>query len=144
MNDVMVTYFYNCFMKYMHIASTKVGLIGPKPRVTFLTVFYNIRNGEGTWIGAPRSCCEHDRGQKVLEDVVEYLGITIHTVQNRWMKHKADEKLKNQPGRGRNSNVSKIAELVIAKSLTKKQYSTRKPSAKLTAKWYLVHTSTVH
>ena len=66
--------------------------------------------------------------------VAEKFGVSVRSVKTWWKNHKDGKSMDIQPGRGRKSKLSKVAKIVISKSLTKRGHSTRKLAAKLTSK----------
>ena len=72
------------------------------------------------------------------------LGTTIRTVRRWWCRAKSGNSLENLKGRGRKTAIVKVAKIVIAKTLCKKQKSTRKISQILKNKGFPVSHMTVH
>lgn len=81
---------------------------------------------------------------KAQKEVAEELGVNIRTLKRWWALHKAGKSLGNKPGRGRKSTVSKIAKIVIAKSVGKRRQSARKLAKRLTRHGYPISRSTVN
>ena len=76
--------------------------------------------------------------------VAEALGVSRRTIC-RWLsRDRGRQTLENKPGRGRKSSVSRVAKIVIAKSMVKRGQSTRKLERRLTASGHLVSKSTTH
>ena len=53
------------------------------------------------------------------------LKINLRTIQRWWALSKSGKSLSNKPGRGRKNSLSKVAKIIIAKSLSKPHKSTR-------------------
>ena len=51
--------------------------------------------------------------------VAKTLGVAVRTVRKWKNRHEAGETLENRPGRGRKKSISRIAKIVISKSLEK-------------------------
>lgn len=63
----------------------------------------------------------------------------------KWMAKKRQHgSLKNKVGRGLKSKISRVTKIVIAKSLGKRHFSTRKLASKLTRSGHSVSHTTVH
>ena len=75
--------------------------------------------------------------------VAEELGVGVRTIK-RWMaRDRQEEALENRKGRGRETSISRVAKIVLAKSALKRHQSTRKLARKLTGKHHPVSKSTV-
>lgn len=75
--------------------------------------------------------------------VAEELGVGVRTIK-RWMaRDRQGEALENRKGRGRKTSISRVAKIVLAKSVLKRHQSTRKLARKLTGKHHPVSKSTV-
>lgn len=77
-------------------------------------------------------------------DVSKTLGISEKTIRIWRTRHNDGEELTNRPGRGRKSGISRVAKIVISKSLTKRGHSTRSLSKQLTAAGHKMSHTTVH
>ncbi|KAI6661477.1 hypothetical protein LOD99_13350 [Oopsacas minuta] len=76
--------------------------------------------------------------------VSQSLGVNIRTIR-RWLsRNKSGRSLENKPGRGCKSTITKIAKIVIAKSICKRHQSTRRLAKRLHSKGCPVSHVTVH
>ena len=76
--------------------------------------------------------------------VAEALGVSRRTIC-RWLsRDKSGQTLESKPSRGRKSYISRVAKIVIAKSVLKRGQSTRKLARRLTASGHPVSKSAVH
>ena len=76
--------------------------------------------------------------------VAEALGVSRRTIC-RWLsRDRSGQTLESKPGRGRKSSISRVAKIVIAKSVLKRGQSTRKLARRLTASGHPVSKSAVH
>ena len=73
----------------------------------------------------------------------EKLGVNICTIRQWLARHKTGGSLENKHGRGRKSKLTKVAKIVIAKSISKKHQSTRKLAKRLRSKGFAVSHTTV-
>lgn len=76
--------------------------------------------------------------------VAEALGVSRRTIC-RWLsRDRGGQTLENKTGRGRKSSVSRVAKIVMAKSVLRRGQSTRKLARRLTASGHPISKSTVH
>ena len=73
-------------------------------------------------------------GGKTQRVVAENFGVSVRTIERWYRKHKKGQSLGIKKGRGRKGTLSRVAKIVIKKSLEKRRFSTRKLAAKLTAR----------
>lgn len=82
-------------------------------------------------------------GGKTQRVVAENFGVSVRTIERWYRKHKKGQSLGIKKGRGRKGTLSRVAKIVIKKSLEKRRFSTRKLAAKLTARGHPANRETV-
>ena len=65
------------------------------------------------------------KGGMTQSCVSKEVGANIRTIRRWWDNYTKGISLENEPGRGRKKSLSKVAKMIISKSLNKKQQSTR-------------------
>ena len=83
-------------------------------------------------------------GRMKQKDVANSLDKPLRTVQRWWSRYKRGETLQHVPGAGRPSKISRVAKIVIAKSLGKIRQSTRKLAKRLKQRGHEISKSSVH
>jgi len=83
-----------------------------------------------------------EAGQRQVE-VSRALGIPVRTLRGWKKRHDKGQSLENRVGRGRKSKISRVAKIVISKSMYKKGQSTRALAKRLTAAGHEVSHMTV-
>ena len=78
------------------------------------------------------------------KDVARRLGKTIKTVNNWWRRNKCGESLVDKPRSGRPSSLTRVAKIVISKSVGKRHQSTRKLARRLTARGHKTSKTAIH
>ena len=76
--------------------------------------------------------------------VTKTLMVAVRTIWNWKNRHEAGETLENRPGRGRKKSISRIAKIVISKSMEKRRHSTRSLAKCLTAAGHLISHTSIH
>ena len=77
-------------------------------------------------------------------EAAKALGVSQSAVAKWMKKHQQGQSLSDKPRSGRPKVLDRVSKIVIAKSLTKKQQSTRKLATRLTAAGHQVSRNTVH
>jgi transposase len=75
--------------------------------------------------------------------VAESLGVSLASVKRWWKRNSVGESLEDRSRSGRPSAISRVAKIVIAKSVGKRRQSTRKLASRLTQKGYPVSRESV-
>ena len=83
-------------------------------------------------------------GGKTQRNVAIELGADIRTIRRWWASYTLGKSLKNLPGRGRKDSIPRVAKIVISKSVSKRQQSTRKLSKRLKVKGISISHMSVH
>ena len=81
---------------------------------------------------------------KTQREVAETFQVTTRTVKRWWRKEKHGESQEDKKRTGRPKKLTRVAKIVIAKSLAKKRQSTRKLAAILSAKGHKCSKDTVY
>ena len=91
----------------------------------------------------PRAIGQLESGitQKVVS---QSLSVSLRSVRRWWHAYKSGKSLESTPKSGRKKTVSRVAKIVISKSLGKRRQSTRKIASKLANKGISMSKSTVH
>ena len=76
--------------------------------------------------------------------VARRLWKTIKTVNNWWRRNKRGESLIDKPRSGRPSSLTRVAKIVISKSVGKRHQSTRKLTKRLTIRGHMSSKTVVH
>ena len=78
------------------------------------------------------------------KNVARDLRKSIKTVNNSWRRNKRGESLDDKPRSGRPSSLTRVAKIVIAKSVGKRHQSIRKLAKRLTASGHQTSKTAVH
>ena len=81
---------------------------------------------------------------KTQREVAKRFKVTTRTVKRWWRKEKHGESQKDKQRSGRPKKLTRVAKIVIAKSLAKKRQTARKLAARLSAKGHVCSKATVH
>ena len=81
---------------------------------------------------------------KTQKEVAKRFKVTTRTVKRWWRKEKNGESQEDKQRSGRPKKLTRVAKIVIAKSLAKKRQTTRKLAARLSAKGHVCSKDTVH
>ena len=76
--------------------------------------------------------------------VARQLGKTLKTVNNWWRRSKRGKSLDDKPRSGRLSSITRVAKIIISKSVGKRHQSTRKLAKRLTALGHQTSKTAVH
>ena len=79
----------------------------------------------------------------VQKEVAKQLMIGERTIRSWWKRHKNGNSLEDKPRSGRPTVINRTGKIIIAKSVGKRNQSTRKLSRKLKAKGHKVPRETV-
>ena len=72
------------------------------------------------------------------------IGADISTVRRWWCRYKKGESLQNKGGRGPKSSIPRVVKIILAKSISKRNQSTRKLAKRITASGFPITHGTVH
>ena len=72
------------------------------------------------------------------------IGVDTSTVRRWWCRYKKGESLQNKGGRGPKSSIPRVMKIILAKSINKRNQSTRKLAKRITARGFHITHATVH